>query len=138
LAERLAAQERTLAYLEPLIRRKEGIMPYDVQVTEVTPQLVAATKVHTNPSRIGDDIGAGFGTLMMTLGREGFTPSGAPLIVYPDVIDGETDGDIEICVPVAAPSPAMVMSIAASWREGRWRRPSTMGPTTRSPRPTTR
>lgn len=103
LAERLAAQERTLAYLEALIRRKEGIMPYDVQVTEVTPQLVAATKVHTNPSRIGDDIGAGFGTLMMALGREGLTPSGAPLIVYPDVIDEETDGDIEICVPVAAP-----------------------------------
>ena len=103
LAERLAAQERTLAYLEALIQRKEGIMPRDVQVTEVAPQLVAATKVHTSLSRIGDDIGAGFGTLMMTLGREGLAPSGAPLIVYPDVIDEETDGDLEICVPVAAP-----------------------------------
>ena len=66
LAERLAAQERTLAYLEALIQRKEGIMPRDVQVTEVAPQLAAATKVHTSLSRIGDDIGAGFGTVMMT------------------------------------------------------------------------
>jgi effector-binding domain-containing protein len=102
LAERLAAQERTLAYLEALIQRKEGIMPYDVQTTEVTLQLVASTKVHTNLSRIGDDIGAGFGTLMMALGREGVAPSGAPLIVYHDVIDEETEGVIEICVPVGA------------------------------------
>ena len=102
LAERLATQERTLAYLESLIQRKEGIMPYDVHVTETTPQLVAATKVHTNLSEIGDDIGAGFGSLMMAFGREGIAPSGPPLIVYHDVIDEETDGDIEICVPVNA------------------------------------
>ena len=100
LAERLAAQERTLAYLESLIQREDGIMPYDVQVMDALPQLVAATKVHTNLSRIGDDIGAGFGSLMMALGREGVAPSGSPLIVYHDVIDEETDGDIEICVPV--------------------------------------
>ena len=102
LAERLAAQERTLVYLESLIQRKEGIMPYDVQVVETTPQLVAATKVHTNVRRIGVDIGAGFGSLMMALGREGMAPSGAPLIVYHDVIEEETDGDLEICVPVHA------------------------------------
>ena len=100
LAEQLAAQERTLAYLEALIQRKEGIMPYDVQITEPAPQLVAATKVHTSLSRIGGDIGAGFGALMMALVNEGVAPSGAPLIVYHDVIDEETDGDLEICVPV--------------------------------------
>ena len=103
LTDRLAAQERTLAYLETLIQRKERIMPYDVEITEVAPQLVAATKVHTTLARIGDDIGGGFRTLMMGLGREGLAPSGAPLIVYPDVIDDETGGDLEICVPVAGP-----------------------------------
>ena len=101
LADRLATQERTLAYLETLIQRKEGIMPYDVEVTEVAPQLVAATTVHTNLSRIGDDIGAGFGTLMMGMGRAGVAPSGMPLIVYPDIIDDETGGALEICVPIA-------------------------------------
>lgn len=103
LTDRLAAQERTLAYLETLIQRKERIMPYNVEITDVAPQLVAATKVHTTLARIGDDIGGGFRTLMMGLGREGLTPSGAPLIVYPDVIDDETGGDLEICVPVAGP-----------------------------------
>lgn len=75
-------------------------MPYDVQITEVAPQRVAATKVHTNLSRIGDDIGAGFGALMMAMGREGISPAGVPLIVYPEVIDDETGGDLEICVPI--------------------------------------
>lgn len=101
LAERLAAQERMLEYLETLIDREEGIMPYDVEIAEVGPQLIAATTVHTGLRRIGDDIAAGFGSLMHALGREGVAPSGAPLIVYHDVIDEETEGDIEICVPVA-------------------------------------
>jgi effector-binding domain-containing protein len=101
LAERLAAQERTLVFLEALIQREEATMPYDVKITEETPQLIAATKKHTTLRRIGDDIGAGFGVLIETLGREGVAASGPPLIVYHHVIDAETDGDIEICVPVS-------------------------------------
>ena len=100
LAERLGTRERTLAYLETLIRRKDGIMPYDVQVTEALPHVIAATTVHTNLSRIGQDIGAGFGSLMMAMGREGIAPSGPPLIVYPDIIDDEIGGNIEMCVPI--------------------------------------
>ena len=102
LADRLATQERALAYLEVLIQRKEGIMPYDVQVNEVAPQLVAAIKIHTTLSRIGEDIPAGFSSLVQAMGAEGASPAGAPLIVYHDIIDEETDGDIEICIPVAA------------------------------------
>ena len=100
LAERVAAQERTLGYLESLIQREDGIMPYDVQIMAATPQLVAATTIHTNLRRIGSDIGAGFGSLMQVLGREGVAASDSPLIVNHHVIDEETDGDIEICVPV--------------------------------------
>lgn len=100
LADRLEAQERTLAYLESIIEREDGIMPYDIEVSEQSPQHVAATRVHTSLRRIGDDIGAGFGALMRVLGTEGVQSAGAPLIVYHDVIDEETDGDIEVCVPV--------------------------------------
>jgi effector-binding domain-containing protein len=100
LAKRLAAQERTLAYLETLIQRKEGIMPYDVDVMDVAPQTIAATRVHTSLSRIGSDIGAGFGSLMRALSREDIAPTGPPLIVYHDVIDDTTDGDLEVCVPI--------------------------------------
>ena len=100
LVERLSAQEHMLAYLESLIQRRGGVMPYDVEIIEATPQLIAATKVHTTARTIGDDIAAGFGTLMQALSHEGMAPSGHPRIVYHHVIDQETDGDIEICVPV--------------------------------------
>ena len=102
LVERLATQERMLAYLEALIQREGGIMPYEVEIIDAEPQLVAATRIHTTLRTIGDDIATGFGTLMQVLGREGVAPSGYPRIVYHDVIDQETDGDIEICVPVDA------------------------------------
>ena len=102
LAERLATHERMLSYLEDLIDQKEGIMPYEIEIMTSEPQLVAATRVHTNLSQIGEDIGTGFGTLVGALGRLQIQPAGAPLIVYHDVIDEETEGDIELCVPVAS------------------------------------
>ncbi|MCP3974214.1 MAG: MerR family transcriptional regulator [bacterium] len=101
LGEQLAARQRMLRYLESLIQREEGMMPYDIEIIETSPQLVAATKVHMSLRRIGRDIGTGFGSLMQALGREQVAPSGPPLIVYHEVIDEETEGDIEICVPVA-------------------------------------
>ncbi len=137
LAERLATQERMLVYLESLIQRKEGIMPYDVQVMEATPQMVAATKIRTNLRSIGNDIGAGFGTLMHALGREGVSPSGAPLIVYHDVIDEETEGHIEICVPVGRHLRRRRRLWRENWKADRWRLPSITGPTRKSLRPTT-
>ena len=89
-----------LEYLESLMQREEGIMPYTVQIEDVTPQLVAATRIHTTLRKIGDDIGVGFGRLVPALDAEGIEPAGPPLIVYHDVIDEETDGDIEVCIPI--------------------------------------
>lgn len=75
-------------------------MPYEVEVIETAPQTIAAVKVHTSLKKIGDDIGAGFGAVVQKMGAAGLAPAGPPLIVYHDVIDEETAGDIEICVPV--------------------------------------
>jgi len=103
LVERLAVDERMLEYLESLMNRKEGIMPYTIQTEEVTPQLVAGTRLHTSIAKVGQDIGAGFARLVPALGQAGVEPTGPPLIVYHDIIDKETDGDIEVCIPIAAP-----------------------------------
>lgn len=103
LEERLAEHRRMLAFLERLIRRKEGVMPYEVTVKEVPPQPVAAVRRHTTLERIGETVGGGFAELMAFLGTRGVQPSGAPLVVYHDEIDQETDGEIEMCVPVAGP-----------------------------------
>lgn len=101
LADRVAAHERMLVYLETLIQRREGIMTHQVEITEEAPQLVAATRMPTDLQSIGSDIGKGFGLLMQALATEGVAAVGAPLIVYHDMIDQETSGDVEICVPVA-------------------------------------
>ena len=99
LVTRLADQQRMLEYLETIIDR-EKIMPYDIGVEQVSARTVAAVRKTTNLKTIGDDIGAGFGQLMQFMGTAGVMPVGAPFIVYWDIIDEETSGDIELCIPV--------------------------------------
>lgn len=100
LVERLAADEQRLSYLEALMARGGGVMPYSVQLDQVAPQLVATARFHTTWVRVADDVGVGFGSLVRALGREGVEPVGPPFMVLHDVIDEETDGDLELCIPV--------------------------------------
>lgn len=101
LVTRLADQQRMLEYLETIIDR-EKIMPYDIAVEQVPARTVAALRKTTSLKTIGDDIGSGFGALMQFMGASGAQPMGPPFIVYWDIIDEETSGDLEFCVPVAA------------------------------------
>ncbi|MEZ5176627.1 MAG: GyrI-like domain-containing protein [Acidimicrobiia bacterium] len=78
-------------------------MPYTIEVTEAAPQTIASTRIRTNRASIAADIGSGFGAVMEAMVKESAVATGAPLLVYHDVIDDTTDGDIEICVPVAGP-----------------------------------
>ncbi len=100
LATRLVDQRRMLEYLETIIDR-ERIMPYDIAIEQVPERTVAALRKATSLKTIGEDMGAGFGALMQFIGTAGAQPVGAPFIVYWDIIDEETSGDIEFCVPVA-------------------------------------
>lgn len=99
LADRLADQERVLVYLEALIEREEGIVPYDVTVYRVEPQLVAGTRIRTSLRNAGETVGRGFGVVMSYLGSLGIEPAGPPLVVFHDVIDEETPGEIEMMHP---------------------------------------
>ncbi|MDH4118080.1 MAG: MerR family transcriptional regulator [Acidimicrobiia bacterium] len=102
LAGRLADQERMLRFIEKLIEREGGIMPYEVTVKQVTEQPVLATRKHTSVKTIGDDLQAAFGALVAAMGSTGAEMAGAPFVIYHDVIDEDTDGDIEVCTPVAS------------------------------------
>jgi effector-binding domain-containing protein len=88
--------------LEKLIEREAGVMPYEVTVKTVEDQPVLATRKHTTMRTIGDDLRAGFGQLMRAIGTSGATTDGAPFVIYHDVIDEQTDGDIEMCLPVTS------------------------------------
>ena len=103
LQERLERHERMLSFIEGLIERKEGVMPYEVQLKEVPAQQVAIVRRHTTISTIGKDIGAAFAELGESVGRAGVPMAGPPFLIMHDVIDEETDGDIELAFPLAAP-----------------------------------
>jgi effector-binding domain-containing protein len=77
------------------------MMTYHIEVQEVEPKQTAAVRLETSLSNIGMAIGEGFGTLMGAMGAAGVQPVGAPLVVYHTVIDDQTDGEVEMCVPVA-------------------------------------
>jgi effector-binding domain-containing protein len=100
LLDRLAEQERMLRFLERLIERGGGIMPYQVTVRKIEPQPVASVTLRTNLSTVGADIQQGFGTVVGAMAAAGLQPPCAPFIIYHDVIDEQTDGTIQICVPV--------------------------------------
>ncbi len=100
LAARLQQQERMLAFLESLIRTRELAMPYEIEIIDCPERAVASIRVRTNLREIGNHIGTSFGTLMRVLSDNDLRPAGPPLTVYHEVIDQETDGDIEVCIPL--------------------------------------
>lgn len=102
LQERLADQERMLSHLETIIRAEEQAMPLEVTINAVDKQTVASLKVHTSLETIKNDIPRGFARFGQLIEAGGMQPLGAPLLVYHDVIDQESDGDVEICFPTSA------------------------------------
>lgn len=100
LLERLAEQERMLRFLERLIERGEGVMPYQVTVKKVEPQHVAALRLRTSLAAAGADVQRGFGAVVQAITAAGVATTCKPFLVHHEVVDEQTDGDIEICIPV--------------------------------------
>ncbi len=100
LAEQVDEARRRLEFIGRLISRKEPIVPYEVTTRTIDPQTVAALRRHTDIASVGTTIAEGFGQLVGAVYAAGHEPAGMPFIVYHDVIDEDTPGDIELCVPV--------------------------------------
>lgn len=103
LMDRVATYDRLVLYLVSLMRHQETAMPYEVTVTQVPTRVLAAVRVHTGTNKIANDIPVGFGKLMQGVTRHNGRAAGIPMLIYHDVIDEDTEGDIEICVPVEQP-----------------------------------
>jgi effector-binding domain-containing protein len=106
LQERRERHDRMLSFIEGLIERKEGVMPYEVQVKEVAAQWVATVRRRTSMPAIGKDIAEAFAEVGEAVGRSGVAMTGPPFLIMHDVIDEETDGEIELAFPVATPLAA--------------------------------
>ncbi|MEV0901728.1 MerR family transcriptional regulator [Actinoplanes sp. NPDC049802] len=102
LRARLDEQERMLRFLERLIDQGGFTMPYQVTAKQIDTRAVAALRLHTSLTAIGADMARGFGTLVSAIGTAGASPTGAPFVIYHNVIDERIPGDIEICIPVPA------------------------------------
>lgn len=100
LTAALERHRRMLTFTEDLLQGRAQLMPYDVQLKEVPDQQVAAVRRHTSLATISGAIESAFATLMGQLAPLNVTPSDAPFIIFHDVIDEKTPGDIEICLPV--------------------------------------
>ena len=78
-------------------------MPYEVQVKEVPAQHVAVVRRHTSLATVGQVITRGFTELGQAVGMAGVPMVGPPFVIMDDVIDEDTDGDIELAFLLAAP-----------------------------------
>jgi effector-binding domain-containing protein len=78
-------------------------MPYEVQVKELPAQHVVAVKKRTSLATIGQAFGEAMQEIWSEIGPRGIPVAGPPFLVIPEVIDEETEGDIELCVPVPEP-----------------------------------
>lgn len=105
LKERISQQEHRLNYLDSFMNRRESIMPYNVDLLDTEPQQIAAVKVKTSLASIQNDIKKGFGTLVSGIEHSKIVPNGAPMIVYLSTIDQETEGEIEIAIPINSAFP---------------------------------
>jgi effector-binding domain-containing protein len=103
LEEELGRHERMLVFLQRLIERKEGVMPYEVQVKEVLPQHVAAVLKHVSMDTIGPQIMEAFNQLGASMGRARLELAGPPFLVMLGPIEEDAGGDIELCFPLPAP-----------------------------------
>ncbi len=101
LERRLAEHQRMLVYVQAMLDREQIVIPYEIELKQVAPMHFAGIRKRTSTADIGNDISAGFKELMQGLSSVGAPPTGSPLILYHDVIDADSDGEIEVGVPVA-------------------------------------
>lgn len=99
LLDRAATLERGAGFLDDVIHGRSSLVPHDIARKTLPPATVASLMIETDLESIGADIGSGFGRLAAGLGAAGAAPTGAPYLVFHDVIDPETSGRVELCIP---------------------------------------
>ena len=96
---------RMAQQLQRRIQLKEYIMSSEITVTSAPAVVVAAHRTATTFADIFNAIPAGFGTVIGALTAAGVDPVGVPFTRYFQAPDGDTVGDIAMCVPIATTTP---------------------------------
>ena len=94
--------DRMALQLQRRIHLKEDVMSQDI-IVKTAPAVTAATyRTETTSAEIFADIPNGFERVIAFLTEAGVDPAGAPFTLYHQAPDADTDGDIAMCVPLAA------------------------------------
>ncbi len=106
LVARLATHRAMVERAEALLLRQPAPAAGEVRVEE-RPQLqVAAVRVHVTADTVAREVGRAFSALRRALEERQAETTGPPMLISHDVIDDESDGDLEVAAPVAAPFDA--------------------------------
>ncbi len=92
---------RKALHLQRLIATKEYVMSSEVIFKTIPAQTAAAYRTETTYDKIFAHIPEGFGRVMGFLGGSNVGPIGAPFTLYYEAPDGDTTGEIAMCVPIA-------------------------------------
>lgn len=93
--------QRKATELQRRINLKEFVMTTEVTIKTHPAQIAAAWRTDTTYADIFNDIPAGFGQVLAFLESANIDPIGAPFTVFHQAPDGDTAGDISMCVPIA-------------------------------------
>lgn len=94
--------QRKVTELQRRINLKEFVMTTEVTVKTYPAQTAATWRTETTYADIFTDIPAGFGRVLASLESAEVDPIGAPFTVFHQAPDGDTAGDISMCVPIAS------------------------------------
>ncbi|MER8184140.1 MerR family transcriptional regulator [Kitasatospora sp. NPDC094015] len=110
---RTAAQRALAAYLRIQLTGGEGILDmFDIQQREVPEQLVLTERRRIRPEELPAWIPAACERLFAVAEGDGGV-YGAPFVVYHGEVNDDSDGPVELCVPV---DPARAAAFAAAAR----------------------
>lgn len=93
------------ALVQDVLEGRRPLVPYEITTETESEQRVASLTIETDLAQVGTRMEAGFGRLMTALAETGSPPTGMPFAIYPDVIDEETSGHIELCMPTSTQFP---------------------------------
>jgi effector-binding domain-containing protein len=100
LEERMAEEQRILAFLQRLISQEEGIMSYEIRVKELAAQPILSIRSRAPMEQLGPLIAQALGEIFGYMGAMLANPAG-PVIWMLHQNDGDQGADFETCVPVA-------------------------------------
>jgi DNA-binding transcriptional MerR regulator len=115
--DRTASQRQLVAHLRIRLSRDErGYDMYDIQERDVPAQLVLTEQRHVHVQELAEWLGDAMGRLVQT--AEEYGGAAAPVfVVYHGEVNEDSDGPVEVCVPVESEVPGRATRAEPAHRE---------------------